>query len=145
MNQWAEPMASVDFALIIGDNEKAVRLALQRGDHVQAFLLVHSLVESLLRIFLARTRGDEKFQQLVQAYRVILEQESPGITSFVEELTQFNRRRNRIVHELWRKGYTYTNHHARDAATSAVAMYGLLVEFVQTYDPTVAETGFRLD
>ena len=90
-----------DFSLIINDNERAVRAALDRGDNIQAFLLVHSLVESLLRIFLGEHKKEVAFSKLIQKYENILKNNSPGVSTFVKELTQFNRRRNRIIHELW--------------------------------------------
>ena len=134
-----------DFSLIIDDNERAVRAALDRGDNIQAFLLVHSLVESLLRIFLGEHRKDLTFSNLIKSYENFLEEHGSGVSTFVEELTQFNRRRNRIVHELWRKGCTYTNHEAKDAATTAIIMYGLFIEFLQTYDPELSNKGFKYD
>lgn len=137
-------MASAGFSLIVSDNEQAVRAALDRGDYVQACLLVHALIESLLRTFL-RTDSKARFVELIQEYKRLLEQQSPGITTFIEELTQFNRRRNRIVHELWCKGYTYTNRQAKDAAGTAVLMYGLFIEFLQTFDFELAGKGYQYD
>ena len=134
-----------DFSLIIGDNEGAVRAALDRGDNLQAFLLVHSLVESLLRIFLHVHEKEVTFSQLIQRYKKFLKKYSPGVATFVEELTQFNQRRNRIVHELWKKGYTLTNRQAEDAASGAVLMYGLFIEFLQTFDPELSHKGFEYD
>lgn len=134
-----------DFSLIVGDNEGAVRAALDRGDNLQAFLLVHSLVESLLRIFLHVHEKEFTFSQLIQLYKKFLKKHSPGIVTFVEELTQLNRRRNRIVHELWEKGYTFTNRQAGDAASGAVLMYGLFIEFLQSFDPELSHNGFEYD
>lgn len=131
------------FSLIVKDNESAVQAALQRGDDLQAFLLVHALVESLLRVFL-NVHGDEmRFHDLIRKYQEHLSARSPGVSTFVNELTQFNRRRNRIVHELWKKGHTATNSHAKDAATAAVLMYGLFIEFLQTHEPELADKGFE--
>ncbi len=138
-------MASVNFSLIVGDNEKGVRAALDRGDYVLGFLLVHALVESMLRAFLRTTDSNATFNGLIQEYKGFLERQSPGIATFVEELTQFNRRRNRIVHELWQKGYTYTNREAEGAAGAAVLMYGLFIEFLQTFEPELAEKGYQYD
>lgn len=134
-----------DFSLIIGDNEGAVRAALDRGDNLQAFLLVHALVESLLRVFLHVHEKEVTFHQLIQRYENFLKEQSPGISTFIKELTQFNRRRNRIVHELWRKGYSLTNRQAKDAAAAAVLMYGLFIEFLQTFDPELSDKGFEYD
>ena len=43
-----------DIGFAIADNEKAVKQAFERGDFLQAFLLVHVLVEALLRTFLGK-------------------------------------------------------------------------------------------
>ena len=132
-----------DFSLIVRDNEAAVKAAFQRGDNVQAFLLVHALVESLLRAFLHIQEEDVKFSRLIQHYEAYLKEHSPGISTFIDELTQFNRRRNRIVHQLWRKGFSFTNRQDKDAAAAAVLMYGLLIEFLQTFEPELAKKGFE--
>lgn len=134
-----------DFSLIIGDNEGAVRAALDRGDNLKTFLLVHALVESLLRVFLHAHEKDATFHQLIQRYESFLKERSPGVSTFVEELSRFNQRRNRIVHDLWRKGYTFTNRQANDAATTSVLMYGLFIEFLQTFDPELSNKGFEFD
>ena len=132
-----------DFSLIVRDNEGAVQDAVRRGDNVQAFLLVHALVESLLREFLKVPEDEAKFHDVIGRYKAYLQECSPGVSTFVDELTQFNRRRNRIIHELWRKGYTFTNNHAKDAAIAAVLMYGLLIEFLQTFEQELADKGFE--
>ena len=44
--------ARPNFSLIVSDNEQAVANALEREDFVQAYLLVHALMEALLRLFL---------------------------------------------------------------------------------------------
>jgi len=132
-------------SFIVTDNEKAVQDALYRGDYLQAFLLVHAVIESLLRASLHITDSDVRFHGLIQEYKQFLEEQSPGVTTFVEELKQFNRRRNRIVHELWIRGYTHTNRLAEEAAQAAVLMYGLFIEFLQTFDPELSEKGFRYD
>lgn len=134
-----------DFSFIIKDNESAAQEALIRGDYLQAFLLVHALVESVMRIFLGIPDEDYKFNLLIEEYKKFLNQESPGISSFVEDLKQFNRRRNRIAHNLWRKGYTFTNRQAKDAAYTAVMVYGLFIEFLQTYDEDLRNKGFHND
>ncbi|ADG66223.1 hypothetical protein Plim_0372 [Planctopirus limnophila DSM 3776] len=137
---------SPDFSLIIKDNEKTAAQALSDGQFVQTYLLVHSLIEALLRHFLQIS--DEKnisFDKLIQKYRVYLDQMGYTIPTFLDELTQFNRRRNRIVHQLWRKGHSYTNLQAEPAARGAVIMYSLLIEWLETYDPAITQIGFRLD
>lgn len=138
-------MASIDFSFIVSDNEKFVQAALDRGDYLQALILIHVLIESLMRAFLELTDDNLRFQQLIEHYEEFLDRESLGIKSFVKELTEFNRRRNRIVHKLWRKGYTFTNRQAKDAATASILMYGLFIEFLQTYDENLEGKGFKYD
>ncbi len=136
-------MASIDFSFIVSDNEKIVQAALDRGNYLQALILIHVLIESLMRAFLELTDDNLRFQQLIEHYEEFLGRESPGIKSFVKELTEFNRRRNRIVHELWRKGYTFTNRQAKDATVVSVRMYSLFIEFLQTYDEDLEGKGFQ--
>lgn len=74
-------MTSTNFASVVGDNEEAVQAALRRKDYVQAFLLLHALIESLLRIFLGIHDDNVKFVKLIQKYKEFLEKESPGETN----------------------------------------------------------------
>ena len=134
-----------EFKAIVADNERAARDALDRGDFVQAFLLVHTLVESLLRQFLGQTGHKHSFDALINKYEEFLQSVSYPIPTFVNELTQFNRRRNRIVHNLWRSGYTVTNKSAKQAAAGATIIYGLLIEWLETFDPDITERGFHYE
>ncbi len=130
---------------IVEDNEAAVAQAISEGDYVQAFLLTHALVESLLRAFLNREDGEVQFYNLIKTYEAYLAKiDYPG-GDFIDELTKFNQRRNRIVHQLWAKGYTATNEQTKDAATAAVLMYGLLIEWFGTFDEEIGERGFKLN
>ena len=138
-------MANIDFAFIVKDNEKAAQTALDRGDYLQAFILIHTLLESLMRVFLKLTDENLKFHQLIERWEDFLKHQHSGIKSFVKELTEINRRRNRIVHELWGKGYTFTNRQAKDAAIASIQMYSLFIEFLQTYSEDLEEQGFRPD
>ena len=55
---------------------------------------------------------DEKdltFSDLIDKYKSYLQSVDYPYQEFVDELTQFNRRRNRIVHQLWRKEFSFTN------------------------------------
>jgi len=141
-----ENQARPDFSIIIKDNEQAVAQALADGRFVQAYLLVHALVETLLRLFLRiPEQEDVRFHDLIQKYRSRLDEEGYPFPTFIDELTQFNRRRNRIVHRLWRKGYSFTNRQAEPAARAAVMMYGLLIEWLETFDPEITRIGFRHD
>lgn len=138
--------ARPDFSLIVRDNEQAAAQALARGDFVQVYLLVHALIEALLRLFLSIPDGkDISFNDLIHKYRAYLEEEHYPIPTFIDELTQFNRRRNRLVHQLWRKGFSFTNRQTEDAARMAVMMYGLFIEWLETFDPEITRMGFRYD
>jgi len=132
-----------EFKVIVTDNEHAVRHALDRGDFVQAFLLIHALIESLLRHFLHYTGRKSTFDGLIKKYEEYLQSESYRFPTFVKELTEFNRRRNRIVHNLWQRGYTFTNKSSEPAAGAAIIMYGLLIEWLETFDPEISEHGFQ--
>ncbi len=132
-----------DFTLIIQDNEKAAREAFDRGDYLQAFLLIHTLLDSLLRLFLKETEEEIKFSMLVRKYEQFLEDQNYSVKTLVKELTELNRRRNRIIHQLWRKGYSYTNRQSRDAANTALITYGLAIEFLETWEPEITRVGFK--
>ena len=135
-----------DITFIITDNEKAVQSALDSDNYIQAFVLVHSLIESLLRAFLNKLNpaAELRFAELVDQYKAHLAQIQYPIPTFVDELTQFNRRRNRMLHRLWRYGFTYTNNNLKDAAQAAVNLYGLFIEWLQTFDEGLADIGFKL-
>jgi len=141
-----ENQARPDFSIIIKDNEQAAAQALADGHFVQAYLLVHALVEALLRIFLrVPQEEDVSFHNLIQKYRSYLDEEGYPFPTFIDELTQFNRRRNRVIHQLWRKGHSFTNRQAEPGARGAVMMYGLLIEWLETFDPEITQIGFRYD
>jgi hypothetical protein len=130
---------------IVKDNEQAIAQALNDGNYVQAFLLVHALVESLLRIFLKETNDRATFSNLIGSYKKFLKREHYSLPIFIDELTKFNQRRNRIVHALWRKGFSLTNRQAEGAAHTAVIMYGLFIEWLETFDPEIMKAGFEYD
>jgi len=129
---------------IVEENESVARKAYERGDYVLCFLLAHSLVESLLKAFLTRT-GSERFEDLIRAYERFLQAEGQRQTTFVEELVQFNRRRNRVVHNLWKRGYSATNSGLEPACRAAFIAFGLFIEWLETYDPEITEAGFRYE
>jgi len=135
-------MARPNFMLIVRDNEQAVAGALSQGDFVKAFLLTHTLIEALLRVFLRVPDQEVPFSRLIEDYAKYLGDIKYPHDTFVDELTQLNRRRNRIVHQLWIKGYTHTNREAEPAAKMAVRVYGLFIEWLQTFDPEIAQVGF---
>jgi len=133
-----------DYSFIISDNEAAAARALKSGDHVHAYLLIHALMESLLRVFLG-VHENSTFQALIERYEQFLKEQGQTESTFVQDLTEFNRRRNRMVHQLWRKGYSFTNKQAESAAAAAVVTYGLFIEWLETFDPDIRAAGFRYD
>lgn len=134
-----------DFSMIVRDNEAATAAAFKQGQYVQACLFVHALTEALLRLFLRQTEGRATFNELISAYQSFLQQQGYPLPTFIEELTQFNRLRNRMVHQLWRRGYFYANARAEGAARGAVQMYGLLIEWLDTFDSEITKVGFEYD
>ncbi|MBZ5543624.1 MAG: hypothetical protein LAO07_08090 [Acidobacteriia bacterium] len=130
--------------VVVTENESAARRAYDRADYVLCFLLAHALVESLLRAFLSRT-GRERFEDLISAYGTYLRSQGQSNADFVEELTQFNRRRNRVIHDLWKQGYSATNQVLEPSCRAAFLMLGLLIDWLETFDPEIAETGFQFE
>ncbi|MHB1664973.1 MAG: hypothetical protein ACYCT7_06915 [bacterium] len=135
----------MDFSLIIKDNENILAGALEHGDYVKSILLAYSLIESLLRMFLNEHNEEIKFTTLIKKYKDFLLEEKYVVPTFVKELQDFNKRRNRIIHQLWSKGYTFTNRQAEDAAVVSVNMYGLFIEFLQTLDENLIKIGFKYE
>ncbi|GEM_PF-1301847 len=130
---------------VIADNERAARQAFELGDNVSCFLLIHALVEGLLKDFLQR-HGKCRFKDLIDDYRSYVKSMCQG-PEFVAELTAFNKRRNRVVHDLWAHGYTWTNSRQKLvlACQAGMIMYGLFVEWLETFDPSITEVGYHYD
>lgn len=129
---------------VVFDNGVTALRAYKQGEYVQAFLLWHALTESLLRTFLGFDDQQIRFSQLIDRYRVFLECEGYPRPEFVSDLQEFNRRRNRIVHQLWHKGYSTTNRQAESAACAAMLTYGLFIEWLSTFDDSIAAYGFQV-
>ena len=127
---------------MVRDNEQAAANALGEGRYMDAFLLVHTLVEALLRAFLSVNKPRRSFNQLVAAYGTYLIDQGYPKAVFVGKLQQLNQRRNRIVHQLWQHGYTYTNNQSKEVAEDAVNVYGLLIEWLGTFDEGITKAGF---
>jgi hypothetical protein len=127
---------------IVADNEGAAQAAYQCGDSVSCFLLVHSLIEALLRAFLGKAKRGS-FNDLIKAYEAFLMREDQSGATFTEELTEFNRRRNKVIHQLWKEGYTVTNGKLAPACQAAFRVYGLFVEWLETFDPELTDFGFE--
>ncbi|MDA2934952.1 hypothetical protein MYX82_11510 [Acidobacteria bacterium AH-259-D05] len=131
-----------DYSFVVRDNEQAAANALSEGRQTDTFLLAHTVVEALLRAFLRVDDPRRSFDKLVTAYEAYLKDQGYPEADFVDELRQFNRRRNRIVHQLWQRGYTYTNDQSKEAAEAAVVMYGLFIEWLETFDEGITKAGF---
>ena len=135
------PKEHVVIREIVEDNEKAAHKAYQRGDYVSCFLLMHSLIEALLRAFLSKTKR-ETFKELIKTYEKFLKQARQKKPTFVNELIKFNKRRNRVIHQLWKKGYTPTNEKLEPSCKGAFFMYGLFIEWLETFDPQITDFSF---
>lgn len=133
------------FALVVADNERAAQAAIDRRDFVEAFLLLHALTEALLKTFLEKEDERMRFDDLVREYEKYLKAEHQKEPAFVKELREFNRRRNRIIHNLWRKGFTLTNKWTEQAAGAALITYSLLIEWLETFDSEISKHGFRTE
>ncbi len=134
---------TVPFPVVIADNESVAQAAINRGDYVQAFLLIHTLLESLLRTLLDKSDDKATFAELISKYKAFLKDQSYPRPTFIKELTELNRRRNRIVHDLWQRGYTLTNEQSQTAAAAALMVYGLFIEWLETFDPDINRYGFE--
>lgn len=126
---------------IIRENENAARDAFDKGDYVICFLLIHSLIESLLRTFLGITR-DITFNNLIKSFDKLMKNESQTESTFINELTELNRRRNRVIHQLWKKGYSLTNVKLKETCQISIIVFGLLIEWISTFNSEIDESGF---
>jgi hypothetical protein len=140
----AEAYKKDEFKRIVSDSESAAAAAFEREDYVQSFILVHVLIESLLRAFLEIHDDHRSFSSLIDKYESFLRENYAGPPTFVNDLRRMNQRRNRIVHELWQKGFTGTNKQAGSAAHSALGAYGLLIEWLGTLDRGIGARGFKI-
>lgn len=129
---------------VIVENEQAARQAYEKGNYIMSFLLIHSLVEGLLRTFLEREKR-RTFNELINDYESYLKKEGQEKLTFVEELKEFNKRRNRVVHSLWEKGYNATNDKLEPACRASFTLYGLFIEWLETFDPEIIDKGFRYE
>ena len=129
---------------VVAENETVAREAYERGDYISCFLLTHTLVESLLRAFLGRT-GNERFADLIDAHKHYLKEEKHPEPVFVDELMRFNRRRNQVAHGLWKNGYAETNKKLEPSCRAAFIMFGLLIEWFETFNPKITESGFSYE
>ncbi|MCJ7484690.1 MAG: hypothetical protein MUQ25_00790 [Candidatus Aminicenantes bacterium] len=139
------PHHKPDISLILKDNEIAAAQMLDKGNYVSAYLLIHALVESLLRLLLREYASKKNFTHLIDLYKLYLKKENYSRPTFVKELVEFHKRRNRIVHELWQKGFSLTNKQAETAARGAFIMFGLFIEWLETFEPEITTIGFRYE
>ena len=94
----------------------------------------------LYGIFLKIPFGkDLKFSELIDKLQVFLTTESyeqpeeyPG--ELTENLKIFNKMRNKLIHNLWKYGYSELNKKSKRAAQQAFLKYNLEVEYLATFD-----------
>ena len=129
---------------IIEDNEAAVKAAYLQGDYVICFLLIHALIEAILRALLKKTKR-ERFTDLIKEYERFMRKQGQKKFTFVDELTKFNKRRNDVIHELWERGYTATNRKLESVCRKAFLMYGLFIEWLETFEPEIKIYGFEYE
>ena len=132
-----------DYSTVVAQNEEAAAIAIDDGRYLDAFILIHTLVEALLRVFLQVDDERCSFSKLIDKYAEYLVEQSYTLPGFVDELRQFNHRRNRMVHQLWCRGYSLENQQAKDAAAAAKMLYGLFIEWLETFDPEITDVGFQ--
>ena len=127
----------------IKDNEGAVARALQQGNYVLSYLIVHSLIELLLRKFLCVPQEEEyDFADLVKSYKEHMLSRHHANALFENELTHFNLRKHRFSAQIRERGFSAVNEQTRDQAATAVKVYGLLIEYLETFDANIREMGF---
>ncbi len=127
----------------IKDNEGAVARALQQGNYILSYLIVHSLIELLLRTFLCVPQEEESdFADLVKSYKEHMLSQHHADALFENELTQFNLRRDRFFAQIRERGFSTVNEQTRAQAAMAVNVYGLLIEYLETFDANIGEMGF---
>ncbi len=128
------------YTAAVQENEAELQRSMESGGYVQVVLLSHTLIESYLREFLGEKKEEVRFSYLIARYQKYLDGIKYPTPTFVEELTQLNRRRNRVVHQLWRKGYKRTNEDLKDVAGYAQLTYALYVQWLLTFDPDEPQT-----
>jgi hypothetical protein len=131
-------------SIILAENEYVARRAYDQGELVLCFLLTRTLIESLLRAFLNKF-GNESFNDLIIGFENFMKSEGQKDSVFIKELTKFNRQRNKVIHQLWKNGYSATNEKLEIACRGAFIVYGLLIEWLETFDPTIIKSGFDYD
>jgi hypothetical protein len=126
---------------VVRENETVARRAYSREDYVLCVLLSHALMESLLRAFLGKW-GNEQFCGLIAALERRMASEGQMEVPFLKPLRDFNQRRNHMVHELWTKGYQTINAELEPSCRAAFMVFGLLTEWLETFEPGLHESGF---
>ncbi|MBZ0258520.1 hypothetical protein K8I31_20805, partial [bacterium] len=67
------------------------------------------------------------------------------ITSMIDDLENLNKLRNKIVHQLWKIGYSGINKLLEEPSCKLVVLYSLHIEFLETFDDEISESGFKVD
>jgi len=102
------------------------------------------LIEALLKLLLRIPENEDgSYGNLLQKYRSYLNQEDYPYPTFIAKLTKLNLRWNRIHHQLWWKGFSFTNRQTEPSGGAAVLVYGLFIEWLETFDSKIRQRGFR--
>ena len=116
---------------------KAVEFFEQR-EFLVSFLLFHTLTEALLRAFLRKGDKETRFSNLVKDLESFLctppyAQPRGSVQRTIKQLTEYNQFRNRIIHNLWKHGYSRWNILCKEAARQAYIIYLLTAEYLETF------------
>lgn len=112
----------------------------KKGDCYVAYLIFHSLIEGALRDFLNICPDTElRFCDLIDRLAKFLEtppytQPKDPVHRTIDRLTKFNRARNKLVHNLWRYGYSQLNQKSKRLSQQAFVTYVLEVEYLGTFN-----------
>lgn len=125
---------------IIQDLEKQAYKFWKNGDYYILFLIFHSLLEGALRDFLKIPFNKGlKFSELINKLQDFLTtepykqpEEFPG--ELTKNLKNFNKMRNKLIHNLWKCGYLDLNKKSKKIAQRAFITYNLEIEYLATFD-----------
>jgi len=111
-----------------------------RGDYYISYLIFYSLIEGALRDFLeVSSDADVRLCDLISRLEEFLEtppytQLKSSIKNTIENLTRFRKHRNKLVHDLWRYGYSELNQKSKQLAQKAFMTYLLDTEYLGTFN-----------
>jgi len=117
----------------IKDNIQAADNSFNERNYLFTFLLNYSLCESVLRIALNCHKKSASFKELIELYEKYLKDRNYPYNTFNRELRAMNSRRNRIVHDLWKYGYSKINKNSKGSAQMSSIVFSLLLEWFETF------------